>query len=435
MPALPTNSSPTATTADAGVAAAPGRPGPILVATDGGDAALSAMRVAREIAGHHRDVQVIGVVEPTPMILPPSPVPVYAAEADEARVSALGYQLRAQAAEVFGKDEKPLLTVSVGPTVELLAEIARERNVEIILMGLRHHGRLDRMFMHRETPLSVARASRVPVLVVPEGTSALPRTVMFAVDVDDASVNAARRARPLLAAADKVYLVHVRSASSDWFGGAGWERLYGEVTQAAFDRVTAALELPDGMLAERHVLTGHPVDELLDFAEYARVDLIVAGFHRRTLADRVTGARSVAERTFRGVKCPMLLVPDAAGSGHALGRHAETEVYARPEAWAGQLSAFAERNTGRVVHLEVDTLEIGAQAQLRGFALVGAEYDAGGECMRLMFGGAGAGAPHLTHAIPRPRSLELLRRHDGLDEAMRVTHEGGQTLLTFRGGR
>ena len=432
MPALPTDHAIDAMPTTAGLSPATA-PGPILVATDGGGAALSAMRVARQVAGETRDVQVIGVVEPTPIIMPPSPVPMFSTEAEEARVSALSYLLREQVATVFGADEKPKLTVSVGPTVELLSEIARERNADLIVMGLRHHGRLDRMFMHRETPLSVARVSRVPVLTVPEGATGLPRIVLFAVDVDDASVNAARRARLLLAAAEKVYLVHVRSGLATGLGAAGWERLYGEVTQATFDRVTAALELPAGMLAERHVLTGHPVDELLDFAEYARVELIVSGFHRRTLADRVTGVRSVAERTFRGVTCQMLLVPDVTGTEQSLGRHAETEVYAHADAWGAQLSAFATRNTGRVAHVEVDTLEIGAQAQLRGYALVGAEYDAAAGCIRLMLGGAAAGVPHLTHVIPRPRSVELLRRRDGQDEAMRVTHEGGQTLLTFRG--
>ena len=61
-----------------------------------------------------------------------------------------------------------------------------------------------------ETPLSVLRGASVPVLALPWGMMREPRCVVIGVDLTETSVVAARRAAPLLHAAERVYLVHVQ---------------------------------------------------------------------------------------------------------------------------------------------------------------------------------------------------------------------------------
>ena len=430
MPPTQTVSTNTPESLSAATAARRTAIGPILVATDGSDSAMPALVVARLLAAAGGEPHVLSVIEPMPMMMPPAEVPIYSIEADESRAQTQAALIREQARGVFG-DALPRMDVMIGRPIAVLARAARERRVGMVITGLRHHGRLDRMMLHRETPLGIARASRVPVLAVPQGTTRLPRTVVVAVDIDGASVEAARRARPLLAAAEKVYIVHVRGTGNEPSPeqAPAWERLYTRLTQSTFDRVVAALELPEKATVETRVLTGHPVEELLDFAEFARAELLVSGYHRRLLLDRLTGPRSVAERVFRGTTCAMLLVPESGGMELPLGDEARTETIRDRAAWAGELDAFARRNTGRTARLEIDTLDIGSQAQVAGYPLLGMEYDAPSETIRMMFGLMQVGSAHLTHNIKRPESLEIQRSSDGRDLALRVVHEGGYSLL------
>lgn len=403
--------------------------GPFLVASDGGESSVPALVVARLLAAQG-EPHVVSVLEPMPMMMPPAEVPVYSIESDERRAEAQATLLREQVRGVFG-EALPGMEVLVGRPIALLARLARERRASLVITGLRHHGRLDRMMLHRETPLGIARESRLPVLAVPPGTRRLPRTVVVAVDLDAASVTAARKARPLLAEAEKVYLVHVRGTGNAPSAETvpAWERLYDRLTSSTFERITAALGLPAGAIVETRVLAGHPVEELLDFAEFARAELIVSGYHRRMLLDRLTGPRSVAERVFRGATCAMLLVPEAEGMELPVGTEATTETIADRVTWAAELDAFARRNVGRVARLEVDTLDIGSQAQVGGYPLLGIEYDAPARTIRMMFGRLAGGAPHMTHNVPDPASLEIQRSSDGRDLALRVMHEGGYSLL------
>jgi nucleotide-binding universal stress UspA family protein len=408
-------------------------PGPILVADDGSAAATSALVVAKLIAASVADVQVVSVVEPTPVIMGPDSMPVFADEVDEASIRARRERLRPQVQGIFGE---PLPTIDVvpGQPIQALARIARERRAGLVVTGLRHHGRLDRVMLHRETPLGVADAADAPVLVVPEGTMRLPRIALVAVAVDEASVHAARLARPLLARAEKVYVIHVRAPddgplSSD----ASRERAscLREMAQAACERVVAALDLPPETSVEQHAVTGHPVDVLLDFAEEARVELLVAGHHRRRLLDRLTGPRSVAERVFRGTRCAMLLVPDVPGTELPAGPHEDVEVFADPAAWELPLAAFTYRNAGRIAHLEIDAIAPAVRAQLDGCPFFAATYDTAAGVLHLAFGTKDERAPHLLHSIPDARALEVRRPREGEDFALRVAHDHGYSLLTF----
>lgn len=403
--------------------------GPIIVASDGSDASLPALDMARLLAADGRAVEVLSVVEPVPAVMPAVEAPLYLPEVDDARRVGTLRLVRDQADTGLG-DMQHAVDAVIGRPVEEIARRAHARHASLVITGLRHHGRADRLLLRGETPLGIARVARTPVLVVPVRMNRLPRTVLVTTDLDETSVNAARIARPLLVDAEKVYIVHVRRLGMSPTDES-WEHLQAKLVSENYERIVTAMELPKSVSVETRTLTGHPVAELLEFAEYAQADLIVSGYRKRLLFDRLAGPRSVAERLYRGTPCAMLLVPETAVFASTSTADADVEVVAGPDAWSTQLAAFTGRNAGRAAHLEIDTTEIGAQAQIVGFALRGVDYEGTTDTVHFMFGDLEHGTSHLMHGIRHPKAVELQRRRDGKDLAVRVGHEGGYTLLTF----
>ncbi|HEY7471193.1 MAG TPA: DUF5335 family protein [Gemmatimonadota bacterium] len=96
--------------------------------------------------------------------------------------------------------------------------------------------------------------------------------------------------------------------------------------------------------------------------------------------------------------------------------------------WCTRLEDFTNRNAGRRAVLEVDDLDLGAQAAV-DYPLWGISYDPVGDRVEVMFSDFRDLRSHLTHAIPRARSIELMR-DQGKDEVLRILGERGeQTLL------
>lgn len=413
--------------------ARPGSPrtieGPIMVATDGSDASLEAFEMARLLAGPHGTVDVFGVVEPAPAVMPPIEVPLYMPELDAARREGLLQRAREDARRMLGDVESHVDAV-IGRPVEEIGNRARTIRAGIVITGLQHHGHRDRLLLRGDTPLGIARVARTPVLVVPVRVSHLPRIVLVATDLDETSVNAARMARPLLDEATHVYVVHVRRlgmAPAD----PSWEHVQARLTTDHLARMVAALDLPTEVHVDTRTLTGHPVAELLDFAEEVGAELIVAGYRKRLLLDRLTGPRSIAERVYRGTPCAMLLVPETAVRTAADEVASRTNVFAARGDMAAQLAAFAQRNAGRSAHLEIDTAELGSQAQVVGFPLSGVDYEPPTDTVHVMFGDAATGMQHLAHSIRHPQAVEVQHAPDGADLSLRIAHTGGYSLLTF----
>jgi len=405
--------------------------GPVLVASDGTDQSLPALEMARLLGEHGATVDVVSVIEP--LVLPPPEVPVNWAEVDTARRGELTQRVVQQAHEALGTGGAAHVETMLGLAVPEISGLARARRASLVVTGLRHYGGFERVFLRGETPLRIARAARTPVLVVPGRVEHLPRVVVLATDLDDASINAARIARPLLAEAREIHVINVRPFETLPGGDAttSWAQLYSRLTTDSFDKVIAALDCAPDVKIESRTLTGHPVDEILEYAEHVGAELIVSGYHKRVLLDRVTGPRSVAERVYRGTRCPMLLVPESAVVGSGTDALAQSEVFTEPDQWTVALSAFTVRNAGRAAKLEIDTRDAGGQAEVAGFPLRSVDYEHDTQMLHVTFGASDGGVPRLGHAIERPRSVELQRGPDGRDLAMRVSHEGGYTLLTF----
>lgn len=96
--------------------------------------------------------------------------------------------------------------------------------------------------------------------------------------------------------------------------------------------------------------------------------------------------------------------------------------------WSSRLEEFSDRNAGRRALLEVDDMDFGAQSVV-DYPLWGISYDPVGDQVEIMFSDFRDLSRHMTHAVRRARSIELLHER-GLDEVLRIVGAGGeQTLL------
>lgn len=96
--------------------------------------------------------------------------------------------------------------------------------------------------------------------------------------------------------------------------------------------------------------------------------------------------------------------------------------------WSSQLEEFTNRNAGRRALLEVDDPGLGAQAVV-DYPLWGISYDPGGDRVEIMFSDFRDLRRHMTHAVAKARSIELLHER-GRDEVLRIMgKDGEQTLL------
>ncbi|HUH12498.1 MAG TPA: DUF5335 family protein [Longimicrobiales bacterium] len=102
-----------------------------------------------------------------------------------------------------------------------------------------------------------------------------------------------------------------------------------------------------------------------------------------------------------------------------------------PASWVAELRHFTARNAGRVVALEVDDPELGAQQPQAGLALRGVAYDPHDRRVEIMLGGLLGAGVHFTHTVGPVCDMDLLSYAGGRDRVLRVAAEGGQTLLRF----
>lgn len=402
-------------------------PGAIVVASDGTEASLPALTFAKLLAARGGELRVVSVLEPPPPVQAPVEESVYWPELEALRRRQLLERVHDQASIALGKGVHAV-ELRAGSAAEEIAEAAGELHAGVVITGRRHHGRLERLLASGETPLAIARSSRAPVLVVPSEVRRLPRVAVVAMDFDDASVHAAWVARPLVAGAERVYVVHVREVAPppEELRVVGFERYFAELLRTTGDQVVAALGLPPAVPVEVKLIVGHPVEQLLDFAERVSAELIVIGHRKRPLLDRLT-TRSVAERVFRAATCPVLLVPERGSPA----RRSALDETPSAATWSARLETFAAANRGRLVRLDLEATDGGEQAQVHGYALKEIAFAPGGDSLRITLAGAGEDAPSIEHAIPHPVSLEFRHARGGADRALRIAHARGSTLLNF----
>jgi nucleotide-binding universal stress UspA family protein len=425
---------------------APRAAGPVLVATDGGPETAAMVAAARLLAEREAAaVRVLTALEPTPMVhgvslgmeLPPAPL-----EAERKRSLLEAVETRLHAA---GEDARRWpVEIGYGPPARVIAAAAREHRARLIVMGVGSHGVTDRV-LGRETTLQTLRAADCPILAVPERFTGRPRRVVAAVDFSLASVWAVETALHLLADGATLTLAHVRTPLDRTL--AEWARWNADYEERVTDQVARLRRHLDDYLAgwegaprdvelEVELLAGvSPAKEITALAERVGADLVVVGRSGHGLVERLFVGR-VASGVIRRTTCAVLAAPTPpVAEGDRIARHLTGGVERTdPAEWPEMLEALTRRNAGRRTTLEVDDPELGAYAQERGYALLGAVYDHRDRRVELMLGDPSDRRRHLTRTITGVTSIAVACDAHDRDTALRLRHGDGQTLLVFTSG-
>jgi nucleotide-binding universal stress UspA family protein len=335
--------------------------------------------------------------------------------------------VEAQLERITGKPRVHGVTVLDGNPAYTISRVAIDRRAALIVVGLGRHGLSDRLFSD-ETAVELARISRVPVLAVPEFAVGSGGHAVVAVDFSELSDRAAQAAIDTVGDGGLVELVHVMPYVSEDSFAVEAEEPYTLWTRAHLDALVARLVVPPGVTIRRVPLRGRAAHTLLEYARTSGADFIATGTHGRGFVAR-TVLGSVTTSLLRGAQCGVLSVPR--DPLPALAASGAPDVAAPTAAWIELLSTFSKRNAGRRTILEVDDLELGAQAQEYNYPLLGAAYDERASRVELMLGDGTAGGRHLTRSIGGVRAVDVLTDEKGRDLALRVQHGTSQTLLTF----
>lgn len=283
--------------------------GPILVATDGTAAGEAAFRTAVLIAAKSSSsVQVMVVVEPLPVLVPdPSLVTeplVVSPDMLNAVRDRVVSQLRGAAPD--GLQWK--VEVEYGRPSDEIASKARDRDAQLIVIGLVHHNIVDRV-LDGDTALEVVQQSRAPVLLATAEWKELPVRAIIAVDFSPESMHAARAGLRLLGNGATVVLAHVRPRLTVYDEMGMWEEEYEDAAARELKKFSDALNAPDGFRVEQVILSGSASGAVLALAEKNDAQLIVAGTRGAGLMQRLL-LGSVATRLMHHATRSLLIVPD-----------------------------------------------------------------------------------------------------------------------------
>ena len=205
--------------------------------------------------------------------------------------------------------------VAAGAPAAQIVSYAERVNAALTVMGLRPHGRIERV-IHDETTLRVLRHTVSPVLAVLEGASELPRRIIVGVDFSRASVAAARAALDIAAVGATLTLVHVEWPSDRAQAEEG-ETLVHEIGVAgALARVREYLsaQTPGArrIVIDSAVVRGSPSQELLAYAAAENADLIAVASRRYGSMKRLM-LGSVTDEITRAAAVSLLVVPPPHG--------------------------------------------------------------------------------------------------------------------------
>jgi len=285
--------------------------GPLLVATDGSSVGEAAFRAASLIAAKaSASVEVLAVVEPLPVLVPEPSVLMQPLVASPALFDAFREGIIAQMREIAPPGLAWHVQVEYGRPSSEIADGARELKARLVVIGLVHHGVMDRI-LDGDTALELVRHAHAPVLLADPSWTALPRQAVFAVDFSHQSMQAARAGLRLLDEHATVVLAHVRPMPTVYDGMGIWEVEYEDAAKIELDRFAEALNAGSTVRVEKMILRGSPASALLEFAEKTQADLIVAGTHGAGFVQRLL-LGSVATRLMRHSTRSLLVVPPGA---------------------------------------------------------------------------------------------------------------------------
>jgi len=404
------------------------QPAIVLMATDGTERSDGALQVAAARAKESgATLELMTVIQSEPII---DSEHIYAGDGEGLRRwTVRRMEVERQVARVLGPDAIVSITVLEGNPAFTISRVAIERRAALVVLGLGRHDIAHRIFSD-ETALQLTRISRVPVLAVPSVAATTPRHAVVAVDFSDVAERAAQAAVAAVGDEGIVELVHVLPALDDL--SIPNDGAYEVWAMQQLNLVAAKLFTPIGVKVSCAVLRGGAAGQVLDHAAHVGADVIATGTHGRGFVARAI-LGSVTTKLIRGATCALLTVPR--DPLPALVPSAATRIagqsFEAPLAWSRLLSEFTKRNAGRRTIIEVDDLDIGAQAQEYNYPLLGTSYSERDGRVDLILGDRFAGGRHLSRSIGSVIAVDVLTDGAGHDIALRVQHGTSQTLLTF----
>lgn len=254
-------------------------------------------------------VRVVMVVEPLPVFVPDPSVVMQPLVASPELLDAAKDRVIAQLREVGGEGVDWNVDIEYGRPSAEIADKAREFDAQLIVIGLVHHGIVDRI-LDGDTAVEVVRQSESPVLLASASWKAEPMTAVFAVDFSRQSMEAARAGMRLLGDGATVVLAHVRPTAAVFDGAGIWEEEYETAAERELTKFSDALGAHADVCVKHEILRGNPSAALLGFADRIKADLIVAGTRGAGFIQRLL-LGSVATRLMRHTTHSLLIIPDA----------------------------------------------------------------------------------------------------------------------------
>ena len=283
----------------------------ILAALKPDNANDAVLRTAQWLAEHeHRELHAVSVIDTAPLISAfAAGVPVVPPFHDEERRRAIKQGIRAAYERSGHSASRFRVDVVEGSAPATIADIAREQEVRMVVVGRGTHGLLSHL-VFGEQVMEIIRRSRSPVLVVPPDSSVPLERAMVAFDCSLASIRAAATAHEMLGPGGRLTLVHVATPRpvtgrrAQW-----WRRSMERRARETLQEFARALPPRAGVKVETERVHGDPVDVLTAYAQSHEMELLACGWHEHALLERMFAESSTAALLHRA-KCAVLVAPE-----------------------------------------------------------------------------------------------------------------------------
>jgi nucleotide-binding universal stress UspA family protein len=203
------------------------------------------------------------------------------------------------------------MTVEVGNVSTSIIMHAEQVHAELIVMGLHHHGKIDRV-LGEDTVRAMMSLGGIPVLGLRPELVSLPKTIVVATDFSRASIRAARLARRLMPEDGTMYLTFV-TTSGDFATESTEGRRVIETNgiDMAFSQLHTLLDPTPGMRIVHVKREGNTIEELTSVCEAIKPELIAVGSQRHAFRERLFMG-SVAKAITSDARWSVLVTPPAA---------------------------------------------------------------------------------------------------------------------------
>jgi nucleotide-binding universal stress UspA family protein len=289
----------------------------ILVPVDFSSHSMVAARLAANIARHGESRLCLFHTVPIPDY---ASLPVHlrdaqltsSSEESNARLE----QLKSELAEIAGSSAIETLTRADNPRNAIL-HYASEWNASLIIMGTLGKSVRDRQGLG-SVAATITRDAQVPVLVVRQDhrdqllTGSLFQNPIVAVDFSRFVVPAIRAAAAITTPKKTIELLHVFFVPGEWKNQAELSEALMAARTEELKKLEELAQQVDAIPLAVHVRSEgeHVSDQIQDYIEQSKTDLLVLGAHSRDKSIAILG--TVADRLLRTSKVPVLVIPDRA---------------------------------------------------------------------------------------------------------------------------